>query len=118
MTGARGAAQKEAWVLVNVGTPDDPSTASVRRYLGEFLNDRKVIDLPWLSRKLLVNLIIVPFRAPRSAKKYKWLWTKEGSPLLHHMNELVKKLQQLAGERADVFGGDAVWKPVVGQTGG
>ncbi len=96
--------KKEAWVLVNVGTPDDPSTASVRRYLGEFLNDPKVIDLPWLSRKLLVNLVIVPFRAPRSAKKYKWLWTEKGSPLLYHMNELVKKLQQRAGERADVFG--------------
>ena len=88
-------------MLVNVGTPDDPSIASVRRYLSEFLNDPKVIDL---SRKLLVNLIIVPFRAPRSAKKYRWLWTEEGSPLLHHMNELVKKLQERAGERADVFG--------------
>jgi ferrochelatase len=97
-------AKKEAWVLVNVGTPDDPSTASVRRYLSEFLNDPKVIDLPWLARKLLVNLVIVPFRAPRSAKKYKWLWTEKGSPLLYHMNELVKKLQQRAGKRADVFG--------------
>jgi protoporphyrin/coproporphyrin ferrochelatase len=102
--GAMTAGQKEAWVLVNVGTPDDPSTAAVRRFLSEFLNDPKVIDLPWLWRKLLVNLIIVPFRAPRSAKKYRWLWTEEGSPLLHHMNELVKKLQQLAGDRADVFG--------------
>ena len=111
--------QKKAWVLVNVGTPDDPSTASVRRFLSEFLNDPKVIDLPWLSRKLLVNLVIVPFRAPRSAKKYRWLWTEKGSPLLYHMNELVKKLQQLAGERADVFGvmryGNPSLKELVGE---
>jgi protoporphyrin/coproporphyrin ferrochelatase len=107
--------QKEAWVLVNVGTPDDPSTAAVRRFLGEFLNDPKVIDLPWLWRKLLVNLIIVPLRAPRSAKKYRWLWTEKGSPLLHHMNELVKKLQQLAGERADVFGAMRYGNPSLGE---
>jgi protoporphyrin/coproporphyrin ferrochelatase len=108
-------AVKEAWVLVNVGTPDDPSTASVRRYLDEFLNDPKVIDLPWLARKLLVNLIIVPFRAPRSAKKYRWLWTEKGSPLLRHMNELVKKLQQLAGDRADVFGAMRYGSPSLGK---
>ncbi|MCF8347160.1 MAG: ferrochelatase [Bacteroidales bacterium] len=96
--------KKAAWVLVNVGTPDSPSTASVRRYLRQFLNDPKVIDLPWLARKLLVNLVIVPFRAPRSAKKYRQIWTPDGSPLLFHMNALVKKLQQLAGDRADVFG--------------
>jgi ferrochelatase len=95
---------KEAWVLINVGTPDNPSTCAVRRYLREFLNDPEVIDLPWLTRKLLVNLIIVPFRTPRSAKKYQWLWTENGSPLLHHMNELVKKLQLLAGDNIDVFG--------------
>jgi protoporphyrin/coproporphyrin ferrochelatase len=106
---------KEAWVLVNVGTPDDPSTASVRRFLGEFLNDAKVIDLPWLTRKLLVNLVIVPFRAPRSAKKYRWLWTEEGSPLLYHMNELVKKVQQLAGDRADLFGAMRYGNPSLGE---
>ena len=58
-------------LLVNLGTPDSPNTKDVRSYLFQFLNDKRVIDLPWLARKLLVNLIIVPFRAPKSAKIYK-----------------------------------------------
>jgi len=80
-----------AVILVNVGTPDSPSVKDVRRYLSEFLNDPKVIDMPWLLRKLLVNLVIVPFRAPRSALLYRRLWTGKGSPLLVHLTELVKR---------------------------
>lgn len=71
-------------VLINVGTPDSPEVADVRRYLRQFLGDGRVIDLPWLGRKLLVNGIIVPFRAPKSAKAYKKLWTDQGSPLVVH----------------------------------
>lgn len=93
-----------AWVLVNVGTPEHPSTGAVRKYLREFLDDPKVIDLPFLLRKFLVHAIIVPFRAPRSAKKYSQIWTAEGSPLLIHMNQLVQKLQDLAPAGTDVFG--------------
>lgn len=96
--------QKTAWVLVNVGTPEQPSTGAVRRYLREFLDDPKVIDLPFLGRKLLVHAIIVPFRAPRSARKYRQIWTSEGSPLLLHMNSLVEKLQAVAPADTDVFG--------------
>ncbi len=51
-------------LLIQLGTPDSPKTSDVRRYLSEFLNDPRVIDIPWLPRKLLVNGIIVPFRAP------------------------------------------------------
>ena len=63
--------KKTGVLLIQLGTPDSPSTKDVRRYLSEFLNDPRVIDLPWLGRKLLVNGIIVPFRAPKSAKIYK-----------------------------------------------
>ena len=66
--------KKTGVLLVQLGTPDSPKTSDVRRYLSEFLNDPRVIDLPWLGRKLLVNGIIVPFRAPKSAKIYKDLW--------------------------------------------
>lgn len=83
-----------AVILVNVGTPDSPSVSDVRKYLSEFLNDPKVIDMPWLLRKLLVNLVIVPFRAPRSAALYRRLWTLKGSPLLVHLIELVQKARQ------------------------
>lgn len=85
---------KTTVLLINLGTPDSPLTRDVRRYLSEFLNDRRVIDLPWLGRKLLVNLIIVPFRSPKSASLYKELWTPEGSPLLVNSNNLRDALRK------------------------
>ena len=84
---------KKTVLLINLGTPDNPTTGAVKKYLTEFLNDPRVIDIPWLFRKMLVNLIIVPFRAPKSAKIYKQLWTKEGSPLVIHGKNLRDKLQ-------------------------
>ncbi len=84
--------RNRAVILVNVGTPDSPSVKDVRKYLSEFLNDPKVIDMPWLLRKILVNLVIVPFRAPRSASLYRRLWTAKGSPLLVHLTELVQRV--------------------------
>ena len=84
---------KKTVLLINLGTPDNPTTGAVKKYLTEFLNDPRVIDIPWLFRKMLVNLIIVPFRSPKSAKIYKQLWTKEGSPLVIHGKNLRDKLQ-------------------------
>ena len=95
---------KKAIVLVNTGTPDQPTTGAVRRYLFQFLNDKRIIDIPWLLRKMLVNLIIVPFRAPRSAKKYQQLWTDEGSPLLIHLKNLTAKLQKTLPKNYRVYG--------------
>ena len=88
--------KKTGVLLLQLGTPDSPSVKDVRKYLTEFLNDPRVIDIPWLPRKLLVNGIIVPFRAPKSAKIYKELWEfGEGvSPLKTHtqkLKELVEK---------------------------
>ena len=94
---------KTALLLVNVGTPNNPSVQAVRRYLFQFLNDPRVIDLPWLARKILVNLIIVPFRAPKSAKLYQRLWTDEGSPLLTNTIRPQAKLQKSLECQADVF---------------
>ena len=83
-------------LLVQLGTPDSPKTSDVRRYLSEFLNDPRVIDLPWLSRILLVNGIIVPFRAPKSAKIYRDLWSLcDGrSPLLTNSEKAQNKLNE------------------------
>ena len=89
---------KTGILLINLGTPDSPSTSDVRKYLREFLNDPRVIDIPWLSRKLLVNCIIVPFRTPKSAAQYKEIWTKEGSPLLLYGEKLKTKLQKKLGD--------------------
>lgn len=82
-----------AVLLVNLGSPDSPRPGDVYRYLTEFLNDPRVIDLPWLGRKLLVNGIIVPFRHRKSAKIYEELWTEKGSPLIQWGYTLREKLQ-------------------------
>ncbi len=68
-------------LLLNLGTPDSPAVPDVRRYLREFLSDPRVIDIPQVFRWLLVQLIIVPFRAPKSAQAYAKIWTQQGSPL-------------------------------------
>ncbi len=78
---------------MNLGSPDSTSVSDVRRYLNEFLMDEKVIDVPYLLRLLLVRGIISPFRAPRSAKAYQSIWTKEGSPLIVLTDQLQVALQ-------------------------
>ena len=85
---------KTGILLVNLGTPDSPSVKDVRKYLREFLSDPRVIDVSPLSRWLLVNFIISPFRAPRSAKLYKEIWDENGSPLLYHSVRQKELLQQ------------------------
>lgn len=85
---------KTGVLLVNLGTPDSTSTPDVRKYLREFLMDGRVIDIPAFSRWLLVNLIIAPFRAPKSAKEYRKLWTDRGSPLLFHTEDLRDKVKE------------------------
>jgi len=85
--------KKTGVLLINLGTPDTPSVGDVRSYLTQFLNDPRVMDIPWLWRKILVNVMIVPFRAPKSSQVYKKLWTDQGSPLLFY-GEAVKRLLQ------------------------
>jgi protoporphyrin/coproporphyrin ferrochelatase len=93
---------KTGVLLINLGTPDSPSVSDVRSYLSQFLNDPRVIDIPWLLRKMLVNLIIVPFRAPKSAKIYKKLWTANGSPLLYYSERVKELLQKDLGSAYEV----------------
>ncbi|WP_390622365.1 ferrochelatase [Mucilaginibacter robiniae] len=84
-------------LLVNLGTPDSPQTADVRRYLDEFLMDERVIDINAVGRTFLVKGIIVPFRGPQSAKSYQKIWTPEGSPLLVYSVKSAKMLQERLG---------------------
>jgi ferrochelatase len=86
--------RRTAILLVNLGSPDSPAPADVRVYLTEFLNDPRVIDIPWLWRKLLVNAIIIPFRYRKSAKAYEKLWTPDGSPLVHYGRKTRDLLQE------------------------
>ena len=84
--------------LINLGTPDSPEVPDVRKYLREFLSDPRVIDISDLGRFLLVNLIIAPFRSPKSSKVYKKLWTENGSPLLYYGKQVQKMLQDGLGQ--------------------
>ncbi len=88
---------KTGILLINLGTPDSPKTADVRKYLTQFLNDPRVIDINPIARFLLVNGIIVPFRAPKSAKLYQAIWTNEGSPLLINSIKQKELLQTSLG---------------------
>ena len=87
---------------MNLGSPDSTAVRDVRRYLNEFLMDERVIDKPYLFRKLLVSGIIVPFRAPRSAEAYKSVWTPEGSPLIEFTRQLQDALQQHVSEPVEI----------------
>ncbi len=89
---------KTGVLLINLGTPDNPSTPAVKKYLTEFLNDRRVIDISAIGRFFLVNLFIVPFRSAKSSKLYKEIWSDEtGSPLLHNSKQLKEKVQTKLG---------------------
>ena len=84
-------------LLVNLGTPDSTQVADVRKYLREFLMDKRVMDVPLVNRWLLVNLIIAPFRSPKSAKEYERLFDERGSPLKYYGFDLRDKLREKAG---------------------
>src|SRR3990172_6373190 len=95
-------AQRTGILLVNLGTPDAPTTRDVRRYLREFLGDPYVIDLSAPLRWLLLNLIILPRRPRASAALYASIWTKQGSPLLVHSRALAQKLAADLGSEFQV----------------
>jgi protoporphyrin/coproporphyrin ferrochelatase len=106
---------EKAIILVNVGTPDSPEVRDVRKYLRQFLGDRRIIALPWLFRKILVNMVITPFRAPKSAKLYQSIWTNEGSPLLVNSKKLKSALQLELGASYDVYLGMRYGLPALGE---
>ncbi|WP_084976950.1 ferrochelatase [Plesiomonas shigelloides] len=86
-------------LLVNLGTPDAPTPAAVRRYLSEFLHDHRVVDMSrWLWCPLLHG-IILPLRSPRVARLYQSVWTDDGSPLLAFSRRQHAALTQLLAER-------------------
>jgi len=99
--------------LINLGTPDSPNTPDVRRYLRQFLSDERVIDISALGRFLLVNLIIAPFRSPKSAKIYKEVWTEEGSPIKVYGEVVTEKLQEVLGDEYKVVLGMRYQNPSI-----
>ena len=89
-------------LLVNLGTPEAPETGAVRRYLREFLSDRRVLDVPAFRRFLLLEFLILPRRPRVSAAAYRKIWTADGSPLLVHGRALAAGVQARLGEAVAV----------------
>jgi ferrochelatase len=95
---AHGQPTGTAVLLCNLGTPDEPTPAAVRRYLREFLSDPRVVEIPravWLP---LLYCVILPLRSAKSAAKYRTIWTPEGSPLKVWTERQAKRLQGWLGE--------------------
>ncbi|HYX30588.1 MAG TPA: ferrochelatase [Pyrinomonadaceae bacterium] len=101
-------------LLINLGTPDDPTPVAVGRYLREFLMDPLVIDLPAPLRWFLVNVTIVPRRKHRSAEAYKKIQMAEGSPLLVYTRALAEKVAAELGAAYDVEYGMRYGNPSIG----
>ena len=84
---------------MNLGTPDAPTASAVRRYLAEFLSDRRVVEIPAFVWKLILHGVILRVRPARSAKKYAMIWGADGSPLLAHSQKQKTLLMGYLGQR-------------------
>ena len=100
-----------ATLLINLGSPNSPAVKDVRVYLRQFLMDELVIDVPFLFRWIIVNLIILVFRPRKSAAAYKTIWTEEGSPLVVtslKFGESVKKKSNIPVEMVMRYGNPSI----------
>ena len=88
-------------LLVNLGTPDAPTTSAVRRYLAEFLSDPRVVEMPRLLWMLILHGIILRTRPARSAAAYRKVWTDRGSPLLAISQDQAAALQQRLDQQTE-----------------
>lgn len=87
--------KKQGVLLVNLGTPDEPTAPAVKRFLSQFLHDHRVVDMTrWLWCPILHG-VILPVRAPKVAKLYESVWMDDGSPLMVYSKRQAKKLAQL-----------------------
>lgn len=91
--------EKTGILLVNLGTPDAPTASAVKRYLRQFLSDKRVVDTSPLLWWPLLRGVILPLRSPRVAKLYKSIWMNEGSPLLVYSR---RQQQALSARLSDI----------------
>ncbi len=79
-------------LLVNLGTPDAPTPAAVRRFLRQFLSDPRIVELPRFLWRVMLHAFILRVRPARSAKAYQKIWTEDGSPLLTHSRDIASSI--------------------------
>ena len=106
---------KKGLLLINLGTPDSTSRRDIKRYLREFLIDKRVIDVPAVVRYFLVYGLIVPFRSKNTAHAYQSIWTSRGSPLMVYTQDLVMSTQQRLGGQYHVALGMRYGAPSIEQ---
>ena len=99
---------KKGVLLVNLGSPESPKPKDVKKYLGEFLMDERVIDIPFISQSFIVRGIILKTRPKKSAEAYKKIWWDEGSPLIVLSERLQKKIQKQVEYSCCIS--NALWK--------
>ncbi|MDF1655290.1 MAG: ferrochelatase [Coxiellaceae bacterium] len=85
-------------LIVNLGSPSGLNKSAIRAFLREFLMDKRVIDLPWLARAMIVYGIVLPFRPQKLISQYREIWLEQGSPLVVYSNRVTKQLAQQLGE--------------------
>lgn len=88
-----------AILLINLGTPEEPTPKAVRKYLKEFLSDPYVVEIPRVVWWVILNCFILPKRGKDAAKRYASIWTREGSPLRFHTEKQMKLVRGYLGER-------------------
>lgn len=96
---SHGTSPRIGILLLNLGTPDAPTAPALRRYLKQFLSDRRVVEIPRLVWWPILHGIILNTRPAKSAEKYAQIWTPDGSPLLAHGQRQAKMLKGYLGER-------------------
>ncbi len=94
-----GTPQHSAVLFCNLGTPDAPTPAAVRKYLAQFLSDPRVVEIPHVLWLPLLHGVILPLRSAKSAAKYASIWRQEGSPLKVWTERQSKLLQGWLGEQ-------------------
>ncbi|GBG13413.1 ferrochelatase [Novimethylophilus kurashikiensis] len=94
---AHGSKSRVGILLLNLGTPDEPTAPALRRYLKQFLSDPRVVEIPKAVWWVILNAFILPFRPQKSAEKYAQIWTSDGSPLMVHAQRQAKLLQGYLG---------------------
>ncbi|MDR1443056.1 MAG: ferrochelatase [Bifidobacteriaceae bacterium] len=92
---------KTAVMLVNLGTPDSPTPRDVRRYLREFLSDKRVVNLHAFIWRGILEGFVLPFRSRKSAEKYRAIWLEEGSPLAVYTQSQARGVAERLSERLD-----------------
>ncbi len=107
-------ARKRGLLLVNLGTPDEPTTSAVRRYLAQFLADPRVLDINAFGRWLLLHGVILRTRPAKSAEAYRKVWTERGSPLMFHSLDLIDAVRARLGDGWAVELGMRYQNPSIG----